>query len=579
MKVWKKKFTSRSAVTTAVLVALFSLQTVTAADYVRGTIQTTDYGQVQGSLDKNQILSWKGIPYAKPPVGELRWKAPENPDAWTGVKEAIVAPDVFVQTNNRGGASGTEENLTLTIYRPDTEEKNLPVFVYIHGGNNQTGSAKDLDPTAFIQKTPSVVVLMDYRLGLLGFNNLPALKTGNGEEDSGNYALLDIAKSLEWIQENIDGFGGNPKNVTLTGFSAGGRDAMVALISPIFKGKFQKAISFSGGLTVSDPIESQKLLAGIVAKLVVEDKVKETKEEAEAWLLSDAEEVREYLYALPAERLAGAIGSARIRMTAFPHLFGDGVVIPKEGFDTKKFNDVPLMMLTGSTEFSYYLINDAHFAAAKKDGSLLKNEELLKEFRFANKYGGELYRDFNTELGAKKLAGAYHAPMYTTEIKWGSNPEIVGTEMAEYFGSHHGIFTWFLTESPVGSLTYKSYPNAYANEGAKELAKTFQQYVGNFIQTGNPNKGSHKGLTEWKAWSQKKGGAAQLVLDADAHKASAEMNYKHSTTEEILAKVDADTTLSPERKEEIIKEVMNGRWFSQPLDAHYNNDTNKVQQK
>ena len=265
MKVWKKKFTSRSAVTTAVLVALFSFQTVMATDYVRGTIQTTDYGQVQGSLDENQILSWKGIPYAKPPVRELRWKAPENPDAWTGVKEAIVAPDVFVQTNNRGGASGTEENLTLTIYRPDTEEKDLPVFVYIHGGNNQTGSAKDLDPTAFIQKTPSVVVLMDYRLGLLGFNNLPALKTGNGEEDSGNYALLDIAKSLEWIQENIDGFGGNPKNVTLTGFSAGGRDAMVALISPVFEGKFQKVISFSGGLTVSDPVESQKLLAGIVA--------------------------------------------------------------------------------------------------------------------------------------------------------------------------------------------------------------------------------------------------------------------------------------------------------------------------
>ena len=123
-------------------------------------------------------------------------------------------------------------------------------------------------------------------------------KTGDINEDSGNYTLLDIAKSLDWINENIEAFGGNPNNITASGFSAGGRDIMAMLISPIFEGKFQKAIAFSGGMTISDPEESAQIIAKAIAPLVIEDNVKETEEDAYNWLLTDDTEVKDYLYSL-----------------------------------------------------------------------------------------------------------------------------------------------------------------------------------------------------------------------------------------------------------------------------------------
>ena len=106
---------------------------------------------------------------------------------------------------------------------------------------------------------------VNYRLGALGFNPLDALKTGSDEENSGNFALLDIAQALDWVEKNIETFGGNKDNVTLAGFSAGGRDVMATLISPTFKGKYDKAISFSGGMTLSDEEESQEIFATAIA--------------------------------------------------------------------------------------------------------------------------------------------------------------------------------------------------------------------------------------------------------------------------------------------------------------------------
>lgn len=123
----------------------------------------------------------------------------------------------------------------------------------------------------FAKEANAVYVSVQYRLGLLGFNNLPALANGNALNDSGNYGLIDQAYALEWIKKNIDKFGGDANNITVSGFSAGGRDVMAMLISPLFKDKFDKAISFSGGLTVADFAESQKIIAGKLAPLIVAD--------------------------------------------------------------------------------------------------------------------------------------------------------------------------------------------------------------------------------------------------------------------------------------------------------------------
>lgn len=530
--------------------------------YLKGVEQNTNYGTVKGYEENNgQTLIWKGVPYASAPVGDLRWKAPENPESWDGVLDATEAGNLGVQLSS-GEIIGSEDCLNLDIYRPNTDEENLPVLLFIHGGNNQTGTSSEIDPSDLAVKGNCIVVSVNYRLGVLGFNNLPSLKTGDANEDSGNYTLLDIAKSLDWIKENIEGFGGNSENITASGFSAGGRDIMAMLISPLFEGKFQKAIAFSGGMTVADSEDSTKVIAKAIAPLVVEDKVKENEDEAYAWLLSEDEEVKEYLYGVSSDRLAALMGNAAIRMSVFPHLFADGTVIPKEGFDTTNYNDVPLMMVTGSTEFSLFAKGDKYFTDLNNETQ--DNKELEKELDFAINYGSRLYGLFNAEESASKMSENYKSSIYTCDFDFGTSQGIEDG-IAEY-GSYHGVFIPFLTGKITGAAA--TFPESFEGNGVLDLTDKFTSYVSNFLRTGDPNG---EGLVTWNSWSAD--GASQLILDANNDNAIITMSNSHETYDNIINDMEKDTTISQESKESIIKNVLNGRWFSKGLDEHFGNES------
>ncbi len=240
------------------------------ADQASPLVRQTQFGSVQGKAEGN-VLVWLGIPYGGDTAGAARWKAPVDPAPWSEILDATTAGTVALQSGS-DGVSGSENALNLDIYRPNNDAKNLPVMVYVHGGNNQSGLSQEISGVSFVARHNAIVVSVNYRLGPLGFNPLPALKTGNdAAEDSGNYALLDINKALEWVKANISDFGGDTGNITVAGFSAGGRDVMAMLISPLFEGKFEKAISFSGGMTIADEAKSQQVFAQALAPLVVED--------------------------------------------------------------------------------------------------------------------------------------------------------------------------------------------------------------------------------------------------------------------------------------------------------------------
>ncbi|WP_318753515.1 carboxylesterase family protein [Globicatella sp. PHS-GS-PNBC-21-1553] len=179
-------------------------------------------GQIKGNLDnENNVLEWLGVPYAQAPEGDLRWKAPQPVEKFEELFEATKAGEPFVQLSQEG-LVGSESSLNLDVVRPNTEENNLPVYVFLHGGNNQTGHAQEIKGNTIVNDLNAVYVSVNYRLGALGFNPLDALKHGTEEENSGNFTLLDIAAALDWVAENIDAFGGNKDNITLVGFSAGG---------------------------------------------------------------------------------------------------------------------------------------------------------------------------------------------------------------------------------------------------------------------------------------------------------------------------------------------------------------------
>ena len=210
---------------------------------------TAPVGQIVGATD-GDLLLYQGIPYAEPPIGKLRWAAPEPAGAFQQPFQANSAGNECVQKAIfwRPGktASWTEDCLTLNVYAPASGGSNLPVFVGFHGGGSVNGAKTDWDPRE-LAAAGSVVVTINYRLGALGFLALPELNEESKDgQSSGNYGDLDKLEALRWVKKNISAFGGNPDRVTIAGQSAGARGVCYAVASPEAKGLFQAAVIESG---------------------------------------------------------------------------------------------------------------------------------------------------------------------------------------------------------------------------------------------------------------------------------------------------------------------------------------------
>lgn len=207
-------------------------------------------GRLAGSHENN-VEVYRGIPYAAAPIGDLRWHAPMDFPAWEGIRPATQFGPACPQPFNLLFADCGEQSedcLFLNVWTPDHEAQGLPVLVYIHGGAFQYGSSTQqvYDGSAFAGRGV-VVVTINYRLGVFGFLAHPSLSAENERHTSGNYALLDQLKALQWVHDNVSAFGGDPARVTLMGESAGSVSICALLSSPLAEGLFQGAIAMSGG--------------------------------------------------------------------------------------------------------------------------------------------------------------------------------------------------------------------------------------------------------------------------------------------------------------------------------------------
>jgi len=213
-------------------------------------IVDTQYGKVQGS-QKETVSVWKGIPFAQPPLGSLRFRPPQPLETWTGVRETTQFGAISPQasTGSFGALPGpmSEDCLTLNIWSPSADDARRPVMVWIHGGSFVTGSGSTpwYNGTSFATLGDVVVVTLNYRLGALGFLYL-AEYGGEGYATSGNNGLLDQIAALTWVRENIAAFGGDPENVTVVGESAGAMSIGALLAMPAAHGLFKRAILQSG---------------------------------------------------------------------------------------------------------------------------------------------------------------------------------------------------------------------------------------------------------------------------------------------------------------------------------------------
>jgi len=260
----------------------------------------TTFGTVVGADDSaaSGTFAWKGIPFAAPPVGDLRWKPPVDPVAWTAPRAAQQFGNACVSSgrlygpglNNRyddtigatlGKTVGSEDCLYLNVWRPANDTGKLPVIVWVHGGSNITGYTADpvYDGANLARTANAVVVSVNYRLGMFGFLNAAVLKNGDPLNDSGNFAILDIIKGLRFVQANIEGFGGDPGNVTLMGQSAGAVNVYATMTSPLVANAkpalIHRALPISGGISLQT-----ELPAGSIATLA-----RASDYDGQAWLL------------------------------------------------------------------------------------------------------------------------------------------------------------------------------------------------------------------------------------------------------------------------------------------------------
>jgi len=313
-----------------------------------GVVARTAAGQVEGTSESG-LSVFKGIPFAAPPVGSLRWKAPQAPTSWEGVRKANAFGPACPQpprrtTRNDGLGAGVSEQsedcLTLNVWSPSGGGR-APVMVWIHGGAHRFGaSSLPFYNGEALARQGVVVVSINYRLGLLGYFAHPALTkaTGGAGECSGNFGLLDQIAALAWVRDNIAAFGGDAANVTVFGESAGGASILYLLASPRAKGLFQKAIVQSGGGWQPAIARAQKEAEGIKA--------------AEAMGLAGATATMSELRAASTEALNKAISVAPV--LGFGS-FADGCSAmgsPADAFASGVAMDVPLIIGANSYEAS-----------------------------------------------------------------------------------------------------------------------------------------------------------------------------------------------------------------------------------
>lgn len=315
---------------------LASVGTVHSVD--DSLLRTTTSGKVRGYVDEEHgVWAWKGVPFAKPPVGDLRWRAPQDAEPWQGERLATEDPPPCIQPTFSGvfevqpETKGDEDCLYLNVFRPQSSEANLPVLFWIHGGGNVFGSAGDCCVENLARKANIVIVVVQYRLGVLGFFTHPALRADSNDiEDSGNFGLLDQIKALRWTKQNIASFGGNPFNVTIGGHSAGGHDVAQLTICPLASGLFHRALDQSGGwLAQSRSSIDETATRTITYALMSDDKV------------NDPLEAERLVQKMPSSRIACMLRSVPAKELLHAHnchtdnsfpvwafVIEDGVVIP-----------------------------------------------------------------------------------------------------------------------------------------------------------------------------------------------------------------------------------------------------------
>ncbi|MBU1195713.1 MAG: carboxylesterase family protein [Proteobacteria bacterium] len=520
-------------------------------DKISTSVSTLN-GEIEGYIDANDTLAWKAIPYAIPPA---RFEPPKDPANWEGIREAKTDCEKCTQLNSaRNGIDGSEDCLYLNIWRPNTNEKNLPVFFWIHGGGNNAGTMQDFNGAQIAARSNVVFVAIQYRLGPLGWLTHPGMRNGDDPlKDSGNYGLLDIIKALEWVQKNIGAFGGKAQNVTIAGESAGGRNVLSLLASPLASGLFHKAISQSGSTHTLTMAQADAKTAATLTAIGFGDAPDD--EVLQILKTTDA-------YALFSTHITTGVD--------FSHPQGDGTVLleggPIPAIQSGNYNKVPIILGSNKDEMKYFM---PHYGPALQwafymnpeygvsvpvpsgayyrtsyswlnlldvlTGTLALDDVLTTQadkilYEACAQTGSLKWRFAGVDNVARALK-EHQSKVYAYQLQWDGADDITRNSYSFIYGAAHATDLSFFFGADADVFGGAAFGPGYDTPGRQQLSAAMMDYVAKFVRSGNPNKGcgpfkwrhtshkkgkaSHGDLPVWKKWSNEEGKPKTIVFDAN----------------------------------------------------------------
>lgn len=476
-----------------------------------GLVVTVLNGQLQGSIDSSSVRSFKGIPFAQPPVGNLRWKEPQPPQNWNGIRPAYhfgpqpmqrkIYNDMYSRSSGK-----SEDCLYLNVWTPArSNTEKLPVLVYFYGGGFIAGDGSEYryDGTS-MAKQGIVVVTINYRLGIFGLLALPELAKESAHHSTGNYGLMDQHAALLWVKRNITAFGGDPDKVTIGGESAGAMSVCAQMASPLSKGLFRGAIAESGSL-----------LGNLLPKPLIAAEQDGLKFENLIGKRSVAE-----LRNIPADQLLQLSASFHFSNTIDGYFLPE---MPQAIFSTGRQMDVPLLAGWNSAEVDYHLL------LGKDEPTRINYTDTIQKL-YGN-HAAEVLALYHAEIDrdVKRVASQLAADRFIVYGTWKFidihsktnghpvyrylfsriRPAMAGadtTKMPHLFGAVHASEIAYA----LGNLKFDN-DHQWTTDDYK-VSATMQSYFANFIKTGNPNG---IGLPKW--FGLQSSIPKVMIIDVDSH--------------------------------------------------------------
>ena len=510
--------------TTLIFTIVFSI------NILGNNIIKTSSGVSEGYL-RNSVINWDDIPYAQPPVGDLRWKAPRALKSSQYIKQkegnfCVQEPSGLGGSEGSSFFSGTEDCLYLDIKRPKkTGNSLLPVMFWIHGGGNTSGLKDLYDFSSMVKKHDVIVVTINYRLGPFGWFTHPSIQDlQQGIDKTSNFGTLDIIAALEWVKLNISLFGGDPNNVTIFGESAGGHNVLSLLVTKQAKGLFHKAISQSGYTTSFSKKEAFKQInksstsehaSWNIVNKIVNDKSLD--------IIQDGNqvEIRRLIKNMPAKDFFRYY-SDRPSYENLILLTEDGIVIPEIGLTEallkKEYvNKVPTIAGSNKDEVKLWLASAKYFVDLDYSflGSIFGVPKVVlndkNAFNIFNSYRSRAWKIRGVDDPLKSLYISGNKDLYAYRYDWDDHRRFIIADFRELIGAAHATEIPLLTGNNklVGDYGFLIYPTGPSK---RFTSKNMMKFWTNFAKNGKPGISSNG--VEWTKYNgQKNLPSSYMILD------------------------------------------------------------------